>query len=150
MDTAATTVMLGVVIFVIQNMILKLAIEPTKDFKKLLASTSVLILENLPSITGANSSDEISACISNKSAFILSECELIMCYALMQKIYKLPSKGNLLKICHNLNTISYNMKPEAKEFMNSPAFNAPTKDLAAENHKLIQEISVLLKIKVTY
>ncbi|EOX4360092.1 hypothetical protein ACPF3O_003733 [Vibrio cholerae] len=48
-----SAVMSGVLIFVLQNLILKLAIEPAKEFKKQIVLTSIVLLENMPKISNA-------------------------------------------------------------------------------------------------
>ncbi|TOO23207.1 hypothetical protein CGH40_23635, partial [Vibrio parahaemolyticus] len=75
-----SAVMSGVLIFVLQNLILKLAIEPAKEFKKQIVLTSIVILENMPKISNASASEEISSAISKQSALLLAESELIMGY----------------------------------------------------------------------
>ncbi|MCU8190644.1 hypothetical protein M2H07_23330, partial [Vibrio vulnificus] len=145
-----SAVMSGVLIFVLQNLILKLAIEPAKEFKKQIVLTSIVILENMPKISNASASEEISSAISKQSALLLAESELIMGYPILKCIYKLPSKKDLLSVCHNLNVVSHNMNPLAQEFYKSSSFTGQARDLASENKKLLREVSRLLKVSVTF
>ncbi|WP_146779200.1 hypothetical protein [Vibrio tarriae] len=145
-----SAVMSGVLIFVLQNLILKLAIEPAKEFKKQIVLTSIVLLENMPKISNASASEEISNAISKQSAFLLAECELIMGYRILKCIYRLPSKKDLLSACHNLNVLSHNMKPTSQEFYKSPDFNGKARDLASENNRLLRDVSKLLKVSVTF
>lgn len=144
-----STITSGVLIFTLQNLILKLAIEPAKDFKKQIVSTSMMILENMSKISNASPSKEISDAILRQSALLLAESELIMGYCILRRVYKLPPKRDLTNACKNLNLLSYNMNPDSQEAERNIAFNAKT-NFASDNNTLLFKTSKLLKVKLTF
>lgn len=143
------TIFSGVVVFVIQNLILKLSIEPAKEFKMQIASTSSIILENMPQISNASSSEELSIAISKQSAQLLARSELIMLYPLFARIYKLPSQCEILSVCLDLNVISGNMNP-SYQLAHAQQLGMSDQDLASQNLKRLRSIAPLLKIRTIY
>lgn len=145
--TACATVLMGVVIFVVQNLILKLVIEPAKDLKKQVVETGSVTLFHMAKLSNATPSQEVADAIKARSASIRAYSDLVMCYDLIRQLYKLPSKQAIKEACGNLNLIASNMSPRYQEYHKQSGHSG---SLAMENNKLLRETSELLGIGLTY
>ncbi|PMH74589.1 hypothetical protein BCU59_19550 [Vibrio cyclitrophicus] len=114
-----------------------------------IALTSSMILENMPQISNASASEELSIGISKQSAQLLARCELIMFYPFFARIYKLPSQGEILSVCLELNVISGNMNP-SYQLAHAQQLGMSGQDLASQNFKRLRKIAPLLKIRTIY
>jgi hypothetical protein len=145
--TAFATVLMGVVIFVVQNLILKLVIEPAKDLKKQIVETGSVTLFHMAKLSNATPSQEVADAIKAQSASIRPYSDLVMCYGLIRQFYKLPSKQAIKEACGNLNLIASNMSPSYQKHHKQ---SGGGDDLAMENNKLLRKTSELLGIGLTH
>jgi hypothetical protein len=150
MTTFVLTVLGGVLIFVVGQIVLKLVIEPAQELKRSLGSTSHALLLHQAKLTNASSDKEIAAEMKSLSAEIVSKSHAVLWYAFVRIVFGLPSKKNILMASRQLNSISYGVLEESKKFEDSSNFNAKKTDFALENTTAIVEVGRLLGLKTTY
>jgi hypothetical protein len=150
METFVLTVLGGVFIFVLGQIVLKLVIDPAQELKRTLGGTSHSLLLHQAQLTNASFDKDIAAEIKLKSAEIVSKSHTVLWYALVRIVFGLPSKKNILSVSRQLNLISYGMLAETKKFEDSPGCNATKTDFALENARAIREAGRLLGLKTTY
>lgn len=150
METFVLTVIAGVLIFVLGQIVLKLIIEPAQELKRTLADTSHVLLLHQANLTNASFDKEVSAEVKLKSAEIVSKSHALLWYPVTRVLFGLPSKAHILSASRQLNLISYGMLVESKQFEDSPAYNAPKTDFARENALAIREVGRLLGVKTRY
>ena len=144
------TVLGGVLIFVVGQILLKLVIEPAQELKKSLGAVSNILLLHQAQLINAAFNREIAFEIKSKSVEILSKSSVVLGYRLIRKILGLPSKSNILLACRELNHVSYGMREESKAYEDSSAYNAKKTDFAMENTKAIIKVGKLLELHTTY
>jgi hypothetical protein len=150
MTTFVLTLLGGIVIFVVGQIILKLIIEPTQELKKSLAGTSHAMLLHQAKLTNATPDKEIAAEMKSMSVEFVSKSHTVLWYPFVRIVFGLPSRKNILGASRQLNLISYGMLEESKKFEESMAWNAKRTDFAMENAKAIREVGRRLGLKTTY
>jgi len=145
MDTFSFTVIGGILVFVLGQMILTLIIIPSQELKKSLAGLSHSLLLYQGKLTNASYDKEISSEMKLKSAEIVSKTHVVLWYSMVRLIFGLPSRKNILSASRQLNLISYGMLTE-----NSDGSLSSNVDYSLEITKAIKEIGRLLSIKTNY
>jgi hypothetical protein len=82
MLTFVLTILGGVFTFTLGQVFLKLVIEPTQEFKKVLGKTSHTLLLHQAKLTKASSDENIASEIKLRSAEIASQIDTISWYCL--------------------------------------------------------------------
>lgn len=102
-----TTVLSGVTVFVLGQIIVKSAIEPYIAFKEQVGRVSALLLREQATITNSNHSAELLIELKNASALLLAKYSAIPCYlkGTFLGMSLLPSKSDVLDASHHLNLI---------------------------------------------
>jgi hypothetical protein len=80
----------------------------------------------------------------------VSKAAVISFYPAVAFLFRLPSKANVRKAAQQLNLIGYGLMLAAQQFENSVDFNGKKTDWAAQNHKAVCDISVLLRVDTSY
>lgn len=106
------TIIAGVTIFVISQFILKLALEPIVELKKVLGEISALFLREQASITNGNATEATRLEIIRLSSMILAARQAIILYGFFSLVLRMPSKQQLINGCYSLNLLSYIVTPE--------------------------------------
>jgi hypothetical protein len=150
MTMVIQTVLGGVLVFVIGQIVLKLIIEPVQELKRSLGSTCHSLLLHQAKLTNAASDRDIAGEMKLKSAEILSKSQAVLWYSLVRIVFGLPSEVRLLKASHQLNRLYYGMIEESKKFEDSAYYNGKKTDFALENTRAVQEVGRLLGLKTTY
>ena len=150
MATFLLTILGGVSIFIVGQILMKLIIEPAQELKKSLGTVSNTLLLHQAQLTNAAFNKEIAFQIKSISAEILSKSGVLLGYDFVHKLFDLPSKANILMASRELNQISYGMREESKAYEDSPDYNAEKSNFAMENTKAIIEVGKLLNLQTTY
>ncbi|MEZ8491247.1 hypothetical protein AB6C81_03300 [Vibrio splendidus] len=99
------TVLSGVSVFVIGQIVLKLLIEPIISLKMTFGEISGLFLREQPCIIGARASDEIRDEIFRFSSLLLAKKSTIPLYSVMRFFFCLPSSKSLTSAAKSLNRV---------------------------------------------
>jgi hypothetical protein len=102
-----TTILTGVLVFIIGQFILKLALEPIVSLKNVFGEISALFLREQAKITNANGTEEIQNELKHLSASILAHKQAVPFYKIFSFLLRLPNEEALLNACGILNLISY-------------------------------------------
>jgi len=136
-------VLVGVAVFIFSQYFLKLILEPTINFRKVLTDISHTLLYNQAKIANAITGDkELPLNISELSARLRSTASLIPGYSFLSfiKIFGLPKKDNILIACQELNLLSFGIKDLGED----------QGDQAEKNDRSLKRIAELLQIETTY
>lgn len=104
--TAALTILGGVLVFVIGQVILKVFLEPVFELRRSIGFVSSIFLRHQAKITNGRINDEIQVDLKNASSQLLVNSQAIPLYPLCATIFRLPSKGRLLRAAQGMNLIS--------------------------------------------
>jgi len=131
-------------IFVISQFILKLIIEPIVNFKETLGEISNVFLSNQNKIVNANADKSIQNEIKLCSAKLLSKRQTIPFYkyAIIQKIFGLPSNEKLFEGIGALNLLNHAAMKEYPTNANE--------DIYKKIFDAMKQVEDNLKIKVTF
>lgn len=123
-------IIVGVLIFIIGQYILKLILEPIIELKKLFGSISAFFLREQHKITNASNAKigQKSANATNTeyylqlhdearmlSSQLLSKSYAIPFYFFISTLFKLPCQSCILEVSQSLNSIGYSLSPYHKE-----------------------------------
>ena len=142
--------LIGVVVFLIGQYILKMVIEPIQAFRAALARLSNTILRHQAKITNAAVDDEVSGKISDHSAEIVSAAAMIMFYRTARLFFRLPKKNGVALAARSLNHIAYSLNSSAREWEASPAFNSAKPDHTRYVYDALTVIRQQIGIKTNY
>lgn len=140
-DSMMLTILSGVLIFVIGQIVLKLVLDPIVIFKTVLGEISAFFLKEQTKITGATATDDITFEIHRLSSSVIAHRQAIPFYFICAFCLRLPKYKQIVEACQSLNSISYHVNPNLKFTMG---------DRYEEINKEMQVISDNLKIKVDY
>ncbi len=102
-----STVISGVLVFVVGQFILKLTLEPIVDLKKVFGEISALFLSRQAKIRNANADQQTANEIKRLSASLLSQKQAIWGYNLFIHLLQLPKNDSIIDACGALNMLSY-------------------------------------------
>ena len=142
--------LIGVVVFLIGQYLLKMVIEPIQAFRAALARLSNTILRHQAKITNATVDDELSGKLSDHSAEIVSAAATIMFYRAARLFFRLPKKTGVTLAARSLNHIAYSLNVSAREWEASPAYNSAKPDHARYVYDALTVIRQQLGIKTSY
>ena len=118
---------------------LKLAIEPTQELKKIIGKISHTLLVHEIKITNAIADEKIALEIKQRSAEIASQIDIILWYPLMAKIFFLPKKSDIEKATKCLNMLYRHTSPDFRSLIKAPEINDDIFQLG-ELHEILKEI----------
>ncbi|MFA5835241.1 MAG: hypothetical protein WDA22_17310 [Bacteroidota bacterium] len=145
MDTLIFTVLGGILVYVIGQIILTRIIIPSQELKKTLSGISNVLLLHQAKLANASFDKEISSEIKSKSAEVVSKTHVILWFAVVRLVFGLPSLKNIMSASRQLNLLSYNMLIE-----NNVDQRSSRSDFAFENINVMRDIGRLLSIKTSY
>lgn len=148
--TFVSTVLGGVLIFILGQFLLKIIIEPMMELKKSLGALSYILLLHHSKISNATLNEDVANEIKNRSVDILSKANVVTDSRIILKIFGLPSKPNILLAMKSLNRIYYCLLEGARHFESSASFNSKKTDFAIEASDAISKASKLLKLKIDH
>jgi hypothetical protein len=134
------TIISGVVVYVLGQIILNFVLEPIKAFNKERGDASFLMLSLRAKIANASNADpKIQSDIKEVAAALISTMAQIPCYSLMRYIFSLPSKQHVFEGSREIVGISHGIGLDGKNT------SSPQQNLEAA-----RKIARLLKIKTSY
>ncbi|WP_455917653.1 hypothetical protein [Pseudomonas cerasi] len=150
MQSTFSTIVAGVTVFVIGQVLVKLTIDPVQQLKAAISLTANTLLRHQAQITNATPNDEVSAAAKSHAADLVSKAAVVSFYPAVAFIFRLPSKANVRKAAQQLNLIGYGMLLAAQQFEDSPSHSAKKTNWASQNSLALKEISRLLKAETSY
>ncbi|NGZ19171.1 hypothetical protein G6Z94_17910 [Vibrio aestuarianus] len=99
------TVLSGVSVFVIGQIVLKLFIEPIISLKSTFGEISGLFLREQPDIIGARANEEIREEIFRFSSLLLAKKSAVPFYPVVRFFFGLPSSESLTSAAKSLNRV---------------------------------------------
>lgn len=109
MSEVFLTVLSGVSVFVMGQLIMRFYIEPVIEFKKSIGRVVHFFLTNRSKITNTNASFEQQAELQCLGGEILAFKQAIPHYCKFRWFFSLPEEESVLEACQIINEISYNM-----------------------------------------
>ncbi len=110
-----STVIAGVVVFLVGQLVLKCVIEPVQKLKTTIARVSNLLLLYQSKLTNASCEEAIAEDMKRLSAEIISDSYHILWFPLSRLVFGLPSRVALFEAGRQLNVLHYGMLPAAKQ-----------------------------------
>ncbi|MEH2415452.1 hypothetical protein [Nostoc sp.] len=101
------TIISGVFVFILGQLVLKLIIEPIQEFRKTVADIAFALIEyaniySNPGYAGNELENKASQELRKLSSRLNAQIYLIPGYTTISKLFKLPSKTNLLEATREL------------------------------------------------
>lgn len=136
--TVFLTVFSGVLTFVLGQLTLKLLIEPVQDFKKTIADIALSLIEYSntyanPGVAGVEVENKASQELRKLASRLNAQVYLIPFYNITAKVFKLPSRKQVMYAANNLIGLS------------NGVFASPT-DLVFQNLERAESIRITLGI----
>lgn len=100
------TVISGVLIFIIGQIILKLILDPAVKLKETIGNVSALFLREQNKITNLSASDETLQKMKELASSLMAQKQAIPLYAATRFIAQLPPEKRVENACGQLNKIS--------------------------------------------
>jgi hypothetical protein len=140
--TVLTTVLSGVIVFVIGQLVQKLVVDPVAGFREWRGKIAYLLLHLQSKIANASNTDvDVQAEFKRHAASLMVAMHQIPAYRLTRRIFHLPSRDAVLMAAQQLNLLSYNVGPIGPSDKTAAAI---------ENMQALRKIEELLKIKARY
>lgn len=109
-----STIVAGVLVFVVSQFILKIVLEPSIELKRTIGELANELLSQQAKITNNNDPcGTISSDLKKFSARLLSGTFVLPAYSFFNGIFNLPSKGRIREACQQINLIASNLQQEA-------------------------------------
>lgn len=102
-----STVLSGVLVFVVGQFILKLTLEPIVDLKKVFGEISALFLRKQGPIRNAIADKQTARKIRRLSASLLAHKQSIWGYHIWIRLLKLPTDESIITACGALNLLAF-------------------------------------------
>jgi hypothetical protein len=144
-----STVIAGVLVFLVGQLVLKCVIEPVQVLKATIARVSNLLLLYQAKLTNASCEDAIAEDMKRLSADIISNSYHILWFPLSRLAFDLPSRMALLNAAKELNLLHYGMLQAARKAEVGDGYGSPS-DRAMRNINALQRIGKLLGIMTDY
>lgn len=144
-----STVIAGVVVFLVGQLVLKCVIEPVQKLKTTIARVSNLLLLYQSKLTNASCEEAIAEDMKRLSAEIISDSYCILWFPLSCLVFGLPSRVALLEAARELNVLHYGMLPAAKQADIGGGYGS-TPDRAMRNINAMSTIGNLLGVMTDY
>lgn len=145
--TMFTTVIVGVLVFLVGQILLKCVIEPVQALRATIAKVSNLFLLYQAKLTNASCEDAIAEDIKRLSADIISDSYHILWFPVSRLAFGLPSRIALLNAAKELNLIHYGMLRAARQ---SDVGYGSDPGTAMRNIKAMARIGKLLGVMTDY
>ncbi|MEH2463089.1 hypothetical protein [Nostoc sp.] len=101
------TIISGVFVFILGQLVLKLVIEPIQEFRKTLADIAFALIEyaniySNPGHAGNELENKASLKLRKLSSRLNAQMYLIPAYTTISKLFRLPSKDNLVEAASDI------------------------------------------------
>jgi hypothetical protein len=134
------TIVSGVVVYVLGQMILHFVLEPIKEFNRQRGDASFLLLKFRAKIANASNDDpDLQSEIKEMGAALVSTMTQIPCFDFCNRLGIVPSKREVLKAAREIVGISYGIGPKGKDTFTP-----------SQNMESAAEIARLLRIRTSY
>lgn len=143
------TVIAGVLVFLLGQLVLKCIIEPAQAMKASMARVSNLLLLYQAKLSNASCEAGIAEDMNKLSAAIVSDSYRVLWYSLARLIFRLPSRRNLLKAARSLNQLHYGMLEAARRAEMAGGYSSVSQT-AMRNIEAMQQIGKLLGVMTNY
>lgn len=144
-DSVFSTVVTGVVIYVVGQFVLKRMIDPYVSYKEQLGAISALFLMKQPSIVGVRHDKEVIDELKSAAALLLSKWESVSFHKEMAMIRWLPTNEAVLAAAHSMNLIAYLVSEQQGKDLTTGPGDAPGKV-----YKEMMIIEEKLNIRISY
>jgi hypothetical protein len=144
-----STVIAGVLVFLVGQLVLKCVIEPAGALKATIARVSNLLLLYQAKLAHASCEDAIAKDMKMLSADIISNSYNILWFPVSRLAFGLPSRMALLNAAKDLNMLHYGMLEAAKQAEMGGGYGS-TLDRAMRNTTAMERIGRLLGIPTFY
>lgn len=143
------TVIAGVLVFLLGQLVLKCIIEPAQAMRATMARVSNLLLLYQAKLTNASCEVGIAEDIKKLSADIISDSYRVLWYSASRLIFHLPSRKELLKAARGLNQLHYGMLEAARRAEMTGGYSTVS-GAAMRNIEAMAEIGKLLGVMTDY
>ena len=144
-----STVIAGVLVFLVGQLVLKCVIEPVQALKAAIARVSNLLLLYQAKLTNASCEDAIAEDMKRLSADVISSSYHILWFPVSRLAFGLPSRMALLNAAKELNLLHYGMLQAARKADVGDGYGS-TSDRAMQNIYAMQRIGRLLGVMTDY
>jgi hypothetical protein len=144
-----STVIAGVLVFLVGQLVLKCVIEPVQALKATIARVSNLLLLYQAKLTNASCEDAIAEDMKRLSADIISNSYHILWFPVSRLAFGLPSRMALLNAAKELNLLHYGMLQAARQAEMGGGYGS-TSERAMRNINAMQRIGKFLGIMTDY
>ena len=144
-----STVISGVLVFLVGQLVLKCVIEPVQALKATIARVGNLLLLYQAKLTNASCEDAIAEDMKRLSADIISNSYHILWFPVSRLAIGLPSRMALLNAAKELNLLHYGMLQAAGNAEMGDGYGSSS-DRAKRNINAMQQIGKLLRIMTDY
>lgn len=147
--TILTTVVAGVLVFLVGQLVLKCVIEPVQALKATIARVSNLLLLYQAKLMNAACEDAIAEDIKRLSADIISDSYHILWFPVSRLAFGLPSREALLNAAKELNMLHYGMLPAARQAEEHGGYGS-TSATVTRNFNAMAQVGKLLGVMTDY
>lgn len=143
------TVIAGVLVFLLGQLVLKCIIEPAQAMRASMARVSNFLLLYQAKLTNASCEAGIAEDMKKLSADIISDSYRVLWYSASRLIFHLPSRKKLLKAARGLNQLHYGMLEAARRAEMTSGYSSAS-ETAMRNIETMDQIGILLGIMTDY
>jgi hypothetical protein len=144
-----STVIAGVLVFLVGQLVLKCVIEPVQVLTATIARVSNLLLLYQAKLTNASCDDAIAEDMKRLSAEIISHSYHILCFPVSRLAFGLPSRMSLVNAAKELNMLYYGMLHAARKDGIGGGYGSGS-DRVMRNINAMKRIGELLGIMTDY
>jgi len=140
MSTVFETVVAGVSVYVLGQVVIKFVIEPILEFRSLLGRVTQFFLRNQGEMISAEGNESTQNELFVLASELLQKRQSIIWYSRLSFIYGLPSSDNVLNAARSMNQIGNRVRTGKEE----------RADEQVIIYEQMQKIESYLKINVSY
>lgn len=144
------TIVAGVCVFVIGQVLVKLVIDPVQQLKAAISLTANTLLKHRAKISNATPNDDVSEAVKSHAADLISKAALVSFYPVTEWLFGLPSKAKIKEAAQQLNLIGYGLLGAAQQHENSADFNGKKTNWAIQNTIATDEVERLLGVETSF
>lgn len=115
MSTVFGTVVAGVSVYVLGQIIIKFIIEPILEFRHLLGRITQFFLRNQGEMISAEGSESTENELFVLASELLQKRQAIICYSRLSWLYGLPSSDRVLEAAKSINQIGNRVRTGKEE-----------------------------------
>ncbi|HEQ3519046.1 TPA: hypothetical protein VGS91_001977 [Citrobacter freundii] len=119
--TVFTTIISGVTVYVIGQIITKCALEPYISFKEHLGKISSLLLREQSKIMNFRPNAELIHELKASSSLLIAKSKAIPCYKYFSKMGLIPDYRDVIEASHHLNLIASILEGGSTTYSSNPS-----------------------------